>query len=670
MQKILLFTACFFVNYFLIAQATGTIHFEIDTNDGCFELESGFDAGAGHTIDGVNVHIASTSSGVALGDRANYPTVALDDSDGDGIYTLDYQPNGTSGNNEFRWYFDADVARPGMANVIVNEFLGNDFTDDAMPATAVWACKIRFAGGPVRTFFMNGPQDRKIRNALGKCLMCGDQEWNITMDMTPFSSAPADVTNLAFVPAANRHVSYNSSFPQLNMVNNGDNTFSLRIPMAAPEYIVHSFQVNFATTEASVLAPSTDVTSCDVFDFGSREYFEDASTDIKTENFLWASHGTVSPGGAVVPFAANSTVTADKAVTIGGVTYYLANNRQLLAVEWGAESIAPATDVSVTFGAAAAEWVANGTGFIATEGGGAAMMKRTWNVNATIATPVKVRFFFTQAEFDAVNALLGNIGGTAITGVDEMEFFKVTSGEDPQDISMLSPADVIIYDSGTASTTEFAENTEDRCPSGNDPSSTISIEHMVESFSGGGGGAASDGSALLPVELTALSASAVKSDVMVKWETASESFNQGFEVQHSIDGTTFSAIGMVAGAGSTSEYSNYGFEHINAPADLNYYRLKQMDYAGTFSYSNVVTAVVVDGNERMAIYPNPASSELFITTVGSGQVEVRNARGQLINKLNVTGEQQRLDISRLKSGLYFITLRDGDNTSTQRFMKK
>jgi|GEM_PF-2954710 len=690
MRIFLLFCLAAFGGLGLFAQVSGTIGFEIDANAGCFELESGFDAAAGHTIIGVNAHIASMGNGDDLSNRANYPIIPLDDSDGDGVYTLDYQPNGTSGNSQMQWYFDAVVSRPGMADTIINELLGNDFTDNTMPATWVWACKIRFAMGPIRTFFMNGPQDRKIRNALGKCLACGDQEWNITMDMTPYSETassddPGRVNdgldggvNVAFVPGANRLVSYNGSFPQLTMTNLDGNIYSLRLPIAPVtpagqnEYIVFSFEADFSDKEDAVISPSLDVQACDVFAFGSREYFENSSTDVKSTDFLWGSVGTESPGGQEVAFAANTTVTADKLVNFNGISYYLAGNRKLLAVNYNGQTPAAANLVSVTFGATEAEWVPNGTGFVGNANGGAALLKRTWDINSSIASPVDVQFYLTQPEIDAVNTVLAANGGTAITGLDDMNFYKVTSGEDPQIIADLSPDDVDLYATDNTFAQMFTSDVEDRCPTGNDATlNSLSIIYTVSSFSGGGGGAASMGAAILPVELTQLNASALKSNVMVKWATATESGNEGFTVEHSTNGVDFRAIGTVAGAGTSNRVNDYAFEHVNAPAGVNYYRLQQNDFDGTRSLSHVVTANVDLSEAALSVYPVPADDRLFVSTPGTaGELIIRDVRGRLTQRLTVNGVRQTVDISTLERGMYFISVTDGKEVTTRRFLKQ
>ncbi|MDH3268014.1 MAG: M28 family peptidase, partial [Ignavibacteria bacterium] len=115
---------------------------------------------------------------------------------------------------------------------------------------------------------------------------------------------------------------------------------------------------------------------------------------------------------------------------------------------------------------------------------------------------------------------------------------------------------------------------------------------------------------IVPVELLAFTASMNNSLVQLLWSTASELNNQGFEIQRSIDKPDdFVTVGFVNGKGNSTEINYYSFhDHpdLNGVSQL-YYRLKQVDLDGTFSYSNVVnvtydvpTAFVLNQN-----YPNP-----------------------------------------------------------------
>ena len=112
---------------------------------------------------------------------------------------------------------------------------------------------------------------------------------------------------------------------------------------------------------------------------------------------------------------------------------------------------------------------------------------------------------------------------------------------------------------------------------------------------------------IVPVELTSFSALADKDKINLVWETATETNNYGYEVQRSSDKINFTAIGFVKGAGTSTEKHNYSFTDDDRATNKVYYRLKQLDFDGTFWYSQVVEAANVMPTEFALSqnYPNP-----------------------------------------------------------------
>ena len=113
----------------------------------------------------------------------------------------------------------------------------------------------------------------------------------------------------------------------------------------------------------------------------------------------------------------------------------------------------------------------------------------------------------------------------------------------------------------------------------------------------------------LPVELTAFTATAEGSRaVRLAWTTASEKNSQAFEVERSLNGRAFAAIGTVAATGNSRSSRSYELLDGKLPAGtaLLYYRLKQLDADGAFSYSPVRTIALTSAAESLGLYPNPA----------------------------------------------------------------
>ncbi|MBH8559365.1 T9SS type A sorting domain-containing protein [Hymenobacter negativus] len=112
----------------------------------------------------------------------------------------------------------------------------------------------------------------------------------------------------------------------------------------------------------------------------------------------------------------------------------------------------------------------------------------------------------------------------------------------------------------------------------------------------------------LPVELTAFTATLAGPAVRLAWATASEKNSQAFIVERSLDGQSFAAIGTVAAAGSSTSARAYELLDAKLPSGVAtlYYRLKQVDADGTFSYSPVRTVALTAAATGLALFPNPA----------------------------------------------------------------
>ncbi|MBI3136382.1 MAG: hypothetical protein HYZ14_17030 [Bacteroidetes bacterium] len=98
----------------------------------------------------------------------------------------------------------------------------------------------------------------------------------------------------------------------------------------------------------------------------------------------------------------------------------------------------------------------------------------------------------------------------------------------------------------------------------------------------------------LPIELVNFTADLNDGVVLLQWQTASEEENDYFWVQRSTDGFTWENLAMVDGAGNSSVLIDYAAEDRNPQLGMSYYRLKQVDMNGSFSYSP--TRVISNGD--------------------------------------------------------------------------
>jgi hypothetical protein len=156
----------------------------------------------------------------------------------------------------------------------------------------------------------------------------------------------------------------------------------------------------------------------------------------------------------------------------------------------------------------------------------------------------------------------------------------------------------------------------------------------------------------------------------------------GFEIERSIDGQdNFVTVGFVEGKGSSTEISYYSFNDNPKLSGVNqlYYRLKQVDFDGTFSYSNVVN-VSYDVPAEFVLsqnYPNPFNPSTrinyFLPKESFVSVKVYDFLGRevttLVNEIKSTGSYDLVfDASNLPSGTYFYTLRTDNYSSTKKMI--
>ncbi len=177
---------------------------------------------------------------------------------------------------------------------------------------------------------------------------------------------------------------------------------------------------------------------------------------------------------------------------------------------------------------------------------------------------------------------------------------------------------------------------------------------------------------VLPVTLKNFIAQKQGSSVKLAWTTATEINTSHFVVEGSVNGSDWREVAVINAAGNSTSERNYS-AFDNTPArGLNYYRLRIVDLDADQSYSATRTVNMISSAE-IVIAPNPASEEIRISLMNrvSDKVTIRvaDATGRIINKVETTNDLVRMNIGKFTSGLYFVTVIDGDNKSTYQFIK-
>jgi len=195
----------------------------------------------------------------------------------------------------------------------------------------------------------------------------------------------------------------------------------------------------------------------------------------------------------------------------------------------------------------------------------------------------------------------------------------------------------------------------------------VSVDSITQFAAQGNGFYKLEALWFVPVELASFSAQLFQKDVILNWTTASEINNQGFEIEQSFDNKIFSRIGFVPSFGSTTESKSYSFKISDAPSGIQYYRLKQIDFDGTFTHFN---SVEVDGPmvREFVLYQNhpnpfnPSTTISFSLPVESNvRITLFNMLGQqvaqLVNSDFQTGNHKiEFNAKDISTGAYIYTL--------------
>lgn len=165
----------------------------------------------------------------------------------------------------------------------------------------------------------------------------------------------------------------------------------------------------------------------------------------------------------------------------------------------------------------------------------------------------------------------------------------------------------------------------------------------------------------LPIELLKFDGNYNGNTVRLNWSTASEINNDYFVVERSssekADVEKWLEIGHIDANGKSNDILNYNFNdnNPNNSVNVNYYRLKQVDYNGEYSYSNIIP-ISIENNGAVNVFPNPSKNGIFyINGLKNSEMIVYNNMGQIVD-LETENSQSKIDLSNQPNGIYYIKL--------------
>lgn len=167
----------------------------------------------------------------------------------------------------------------------------------------------------------------------------------------------------------------------------------------------------------------------------------------------------------------------------------------------------------------------------------------------------------------------------------------------------------------------------------------------------------------LPVTLSGFSGKSSETGVALNWQTTKEANSELFEIQHSVNGTSWDAIGEIAARGNHDGLSNYDLFHGAAAAGNNYYRLKMIDKDGSFEMSQLIR---VEHSPKYLdkvsayFYPNPSRGKVRLQVPDyADDVVVYDLTGRTVSRVGRVENKEEMDLTRLENGAYLVSWSDG-----------
>ena len=179
----------------------------------------------------------------------------------------------------------------------------------------------------------------------------------------------------------------------------------------------------------------------------------------------------------------------------------------------------------------------------------------------------------------------------------------------------------------------------------------------------------------LPVSWITLDATQKSLEVELTWTTAGELNNNFFNVEWSTDGKHYYEIGQISSKGNGSKFNEYIFIHQNPSSGINYYKIRQTDFDGNYTFSSTVKVFVIKSASSFDIFPNPTGNELNVLIKEDYNnenitLEWYNPKGQLIKTSKLDQNiSHPVDVTDLAAGPYFLMMKSNQNVEVRRCVK-
>jgi Secretion system C-terminal sorting domain len=177
---------------------------------------------------------------------------------------------------------------------------------------------------------------------------------------------------------------------------------------------------------------------------------------------------------------------------------------------------------------------------------------------------------------------------------------------------------------------------------------------------------------VLPLRLVSFKGYSENKKTILAWRTENEENASHFEIEKSMDGTTWSTVGTIKARDISETENIYSFVDKETSNEPMYYRLKMIDNDRSFTYSKIISVTQMPTNS-VKVFPNPAAEQvtfIFNNEVEEPTVEIFDMKGQLMKQQILTDSE--LNISELPSGIYVASLKNqaGQVIAREKIVKK
>lgn len=182
---------------------------------------------------------------------------------------------------------------------------------------------------------------------------------------------------------------------------------------------------------------------------------------------------------------------------------------------------------------------------------------------------------------------------------------------------------------------------------------------------------------LLPVELIKFESQTISNnDISIIWSTATEINNDYFTIYRSLNGHDWISLRTIKGVGNSNSPTEYSHIDYNVPSGMHYYRLRQTDFDGTSSFSDIISTNIIDKDVPPVAYPNPitTSDNIFIYHLvsGSGIIQIADNFGRTLEELSIPKQHQtefQIPLKKqLSQGIYILKITQNNKTHQIRLL--